>query len=66
MLPIEYDLDCLRVCVGEALLELAFGLDSGILHVFEVLAHILHLVLERGQVLVFTFRCFNHDCIFNC
>ena len=52
--------DCLRVCVGEALLKLAFGLDSGILHVFEVLAHILHLVLEMTQVFIFTFLRFNH------
>ena len=64
MLPIEYDLDCLRVCVGEALLELAFGLDSGILHVFEVLAHILHLVLELAQVFVFTSFRFNHFSFF--
>ena len=54
----------LRVSILETLFKLAFGLDSSILHVLEVLAHILHLVLERGQVLVFPFRCFNHDCTF--
>ena len=54
----------LRVSVLEALLKLAFGLDSSILHVLEVLAHILHLVLELSQVLIFTFSRFNHDCTF--
>ena len=64
MLSMKLDKDCLRVCVGEALLKLAFGLDSGILHVFEVLAHILHLVLELAQVFIFTSFRFNHCCLF--
>ena len=50
----------LRVCVGEALFKLAFRLDPGIFHVFEVLAHVLHLVLEVTQVFIFTLFGFNH------
>lgn len=50
----------LRVCVGESLFELAFGLDSGIFHVLEVLTHILHLVLELGQVRVIPRRLLYH------
>ena len=50
----------LRVCVGESLLKLAFGLNSGILHVFEVLAHILHLVLEVVQIRILPRLLLNH------
>ena len=64
MVSMKLDLGCLRVCVGEALFQLAFGLDSGILHVFKVLAHILHLVLELAQVVIFTSFRFNHCCLF--
>jgi len=50
----------LRVCVDKALLELTFGLDSGILHIFKVLGHILHLVAQVGKVWVFLFLGFDH------
>ena len=50
----------LRIGVGESLLELALGLDARILHVFEVLAHILHLVLQVGQVGVLPCGALNH------
>ena len=50
----------LRVCVGESLLKLTFRLDTRIFHVFEVIAHVLHLVLELAEVLVFTSLGFNH------
>jgi hypothetical protein len=50
----------LRVGVRETLLQLAFGLDTRILHVLEVLRHILHLVLELLKVLIFTTFLLNH------
>jgi hypothetical protein len=50
----------LRVRVDESLVELSFGLNASILHVFEVLAHVLHLVAKVGQVGVLSLLCFNH------
>lgn len=50
----------LRVSVGESLLKLSFRLDTGILHVLEVLTHILHLILEIGQVAIFSLGTLNH------
>jgi hypothetical protein len=50
----------LRVSVGEALLELALGLDTSIFHIFEVLCHVLHLVFEKVQVLIFSFLSLDH------
>ena len=50
----------LRVGVGEALFELALGLDTSILHVLKVLAHVLHLILQIGQVAIFTLFALNH------
>lgn len=42
----------LLVCVGEALFELPLGLDTCVLHVLEVLRHVLHLVLELLKVFI--------------
>ena len=50
----------LRVSVSESLFELSLRLDPGVFHVFEVLAHILHLVLQIGQVGVITGLSLNH------
>ena len=55
----------LRVSVGESLLELTFGLDTRILHVLEVLAHVLHLILQIGQVLVLSCSALNHLSLFS-
>ena len=59
--PKEMNEDYLRVSVGKSLFKLAFRLDSGILHVLKVLAHILHLVLELAQVFILPFFRFNHN-----
>ena len=50
----------LRVGVGEALFELALGLDTSILHVLKVLAHVLHLVLQVVQIWVLSCLFLNH------
>ena len=50
----------LRVGVLESLLKLALRLDPSIFHIFEVIAHVLHLVLELAKVLVFSSLGFNH------
>ena len=60
MLSMKSNMDYLRVCVGESLLKLAFGLNSGILHVFKVLAHILHLVLQVVQIRILPRLLLNH------
>ena len=54
----------LRVSVGESLLELALRLDASILHVFEVLAHVFHLVLQVGQIGVLPRCALNHLSFF--
>lgn len=50
----------LRVGVCESLFKLAFGLDPGILHVLEVLAHVLHLILQLMKVLVLSLLLLYH------
>ena len=50
----------LRVGVGESLLKLSFGLDTGIFHVLEVLRHVFHLVFEAGQIVVLPSLTLNH------
>ena len=54
----------LRIGVGESLLELALRLDASILHVFEVLAHVFHLVLQVGQIGVLPRCALNHLSFF--
>ena len=58
-------MEYLRVGVGEPLLKLSFGLDTGILHVLEVLAHVLHLVLKVTQIRVVSLLTLNHLCSFS-
>ena len=50
----------LRVGIGEPLLKLAFGLDSCIFHVLEILGHVLHLVLQTSQIWVFFLFSLDH------
>ena len=50
----------LGIAVDEALLQLPLRLDSGVFHVFEVLRHVLHLILELGKVLIVSFLSFYH------
>ena len=63
---LEASISNLRVSVGEALLELALRLDPSILHVFEVLRHVLHLVLEVVKVAILPGRLFNHFSSLSC
>ena len=56
----QHDRVYLRVGIGESLLELAFGLDSGILHVLEILRHVLHLVLQASQIRIFFLLSLDH------
>lgn len=57
-----FKLYALLVSVGEALFELPLGLDTGILHVLEVLRHVLHLVLELLQVFILATFLLDHIC----
>jgi hypothetical protein len=50
----------LRVDVSESLVELLFGGDTCIFHIFEVLAHVFHLRAEVVHVGVFPFLGLNH------
>lgn len=52
----------LLVSVGKALFELPLGLDTGVLHVLEVLRHVLHLILELLQVFILATFLLDHIC----
>ena len=50
----------LREHVGESLLQLPFRLNTCVLHVFEVLAHVFHLGLELTHIFILPPFVFNH------